>query len=272
MAAFYPWSPNHTDDLSCSRSRPYNWMALRVGQGPMNVVQCQWPEQVWWPPPQGWLPPPLKEHWASAAPLFPDNGRPTLVVSNKYELERFDEPMDSGKPTLGLNHIRHDALLKLLLKAATVFNVVYNHPWGGKALGMAEDTDGEAAVQAFDLRAVAEAQRHPQGMHVHTVHQLIERYGGTITYNEALARLMARSGCIISVQGGTSYFSAYFANRQIVLHRNGPELPRTTEGNGYNAYRCVLSMFRGANIIAVATEEELLSEIDQIVDRPELCH
>ena len=41
---------------------------------------------------------------------------------------------------------------------------------------------------------------------------------------------------------------------------------------GYNAYRCVLSMFRGANIIAVATEEELLSEIDQIVDRPELCH
>jgi len=29
MAAFYPWSPNHTDDLSCSRSRPYNWMALR---------------------------------------------------------------------------------------------------------------------------------------------------------------------------------------------------------------------------------------------------
>ena len=156
-----------------------------------------------------WQPPALKAHYTSQHFMLE---KPTFIVHNKYSTEWGGEPA---------NFIDIPTLISLVGMLKTKYSVVYLRPRGNEK-GYTGDNSN---ILGFDdHESLKEA--HPETLFAH---DLMTLYKHDAPYNLMQLYLHANCDDYISVQGGNSVLSSYFAKRNIIYAVRGFELAHPTE-------------------------------------------
>eukprot|EP00271_Cylindrocystis_brebissonii_P000733 TRINITY_DN1095_c0_g1_i7.p1 TRINITY_DN1095_c0_g1~~TRINITY_DN1095_c0_g1_i7.p1 ORF type:complete len:443 (-),score=32.33 TRINITY_DN1095_c0_g1_i7:138-1466(-) len=205
-ALLYWFSERHEHVEGCARDdyknllRPYGWMR---GLHKSRI------------PPE-WYPPPLAQHFREWGKLWkiPPHSK-LIIISNKLSNEWFKGPVN----ILDLPTIKRT--IRSYMDAG--FYVIYNR--AGNAVP--EDKWQLADNPGFrldDYKVIRKLRlQEPYRSRLRLVQDIAEEYPD-LSFNEVQFRLMARSKCFISVQGGNSIVSSYFGGTNIIFARRGFEL------------------------------------------------
>lgn len=239
VAAFYFFSPNHTDIRHCKR----RWTVVAS-------VECAFPSGL----NHGtvladrklWHPPPLRAHYRELAFKHPATNsmamnsnaiRPLIAISNKFNTEWGHSPV---------NYLSIDLLNKTLtLLVKHLFRVVYTRPTASvQTKEFADDM-----VSPLELRDHELIRAHfPEVL----VMEDVAAANPNLSYNEVQLRVFAHARHFICVQGGNAIVAGYFAEGGdiIVLHKEGQELLA-------HEYELVFQHFDGADYSVARSEAEL---------------
>ncbi|GJP30124.1 hypothetical protein CLOM_g22510 [Closterium sp. NIES-68] len=237
LALLYFFSPIQTVGWKCKRSAHFNYVIKRYGFKE-GLHDSDIPER--------WTPPPLASHIRGLGPVWTDvpAGAPLVVISNKFETEW-------GEPPVNFIDIR--TLKRIVTEFLNSgYYVVYNR--AGKAFR----TDREQR----DLTSLGEYRMFRQEFRLETrfttMHKLLRRNCHNCDYNEVQFRMMARSSCFVSVQGGTSVLSSYWGGRNIIYFRRGAE-----EAGG--AYERIYPKLSGCQIDVVKSYDALTNKVAEMI-------
>jgi hypothetical protein len=244
MAAFYSFSPAHTDVPECARR--YDAAEVAAVAAAAGFAQ----PHAGRPPASAamWQPPPLRRtHAAQRMPQPPPGAawsrtRPLVILHNKYSEEWGHDPV---------NFFSLPLLAQVLAALRGCCQVVYNHP------GFAD------AQRNLPLGDVAWLRRHKllaggEGEGANSTGKVILMQdvadaNPDLSYNAVQLRVHARAAGAVAVQGGLAALAAALAPRGgdvVVLHRAGHE----TEGGEYAG---VFAALHGARIAVATTDSEL---------------
>ncbi|CAI5467884.1 unnamed protein product [Closterium sp. Yama58-4] len=237
LSLLYYFSPNHSTDPNCKRSNDYNYVIKQYGftKG-LHFSDI----------PHYWHPPPLVHRIRELGRVWldvPIGGAPLVIISNKYEIEWAEPPT---------NFIDVPNLLIIIREFLNKgYFVVYNRP------GHSIQADPEQGDR-FDLGDHTRlAEEFGSEARFRTMQQIHEAWPG-LSFNEVQFRMMARSSCFISVQGGTSVLSSYWGGKNIIFYRKG------WEGPG-RSYERIYHRLSGAKIDVTKTYEVLLDRVQDMI-------
>lgn len=202
---FYWFSPKHSVDRNCKRNdfknsvKPYGW---KRGLHKSRI-------------PKAWFPPPFAEHFREWGKVWPEvaTGSPLVVISNKISNEWKRGPINF----FDLDMLRH--LIINFVKAG--YYVVYNRP--GNAVAEDEWQEDTAALKFDDYKFIRKLYLKDEFKGKVRLMQDIHYNNPGTSFNEIQVRMMARSRCFLSVQGGNSILSSYFGGINIIYTRLGFE-------------------------------------------------
>eukprot|EP00271_Cylindrocystis_brebissonii_P000730 TRINITY_DN1095_c0_g1_i1.p1 TRINITY_DN1095_c0_g1~~TRINITY_DN1095_c0_g1_i1.p1 ORF type:complete len:443 (-),score=38.72 TRINITY_DN1095_c0_g1_i1:138-1466(-) len=205
-ALLYWFSERHEHVEGCARDDYKNQVAPYGWTGGLHKSRI---------PPQ-WYPPPLAAHFREWGKLWkiPPHSK-LIIISNKLSNEWFKGPINIiDIPTL-------KQTIQSYIEAD--FYVIYNR--AGNAVP--EDKWQLADNPGFrldDYKVIRKLRlQEPYRSRLRLVQDIAEEYPD-LSFNEVQFRLMARSKCFISVQGGNSIVSSYFGGTNIIFARRGFEL------------------------------------------------
>ncbi|GJP43458.1 hypothetical protein CLOM_g2917 [Closterium sp. NIES-68] len=234
LASLYYFSPNHTDDATCQRDDMKDNVAAYGFRNGIHYSHI----------PPAWQPPTLAAHFRKLPPVWPEipEGSRLVVIGNKFEREWGHSPV---------NFIDIRTLLRIVdsyLEAG--FYVVYNNP------GMSLEQDQRQKIRdgkdLGDYEALQE--RFGKNRRLQIMQNLQKRWPG-LSFNDVQFRMMARSVCFVSVQGGGSIVESFFGGRNIIFFREGQEV------NG-GAYKRIYPRLSGANVKVVTSYGGLVRKVD----------
>jgi len=228
----YYFSPRHEEVPGPRRYVPVtDYPAGEPGR--LRYDRLGWPEAL---DTSRWLPPPY-------AGVYRDDrfawSHEPCIVCNKASDERY---LRRG---VHVNAIPTDALLALIRKLSTRFQVVYVRPRAGDIVN-----DHQAVCERGDLEAVA--REFPD---VVTIQELHERHP-ELTFNELQLRVLASARRFVSVLGGPSYLASWFGGVNVVYARHGWE----TKAHAYDNW---FHRFSGARVVTARTPADLLATVDR---------
>ncbi|CAI7822350.1 unnamed protein product [Closterium sp. NIES-53] len=243
LASIYYFSPNHTDDATCHRSDMKDNVAAYGFPGGIHYSRI----------PPTWQPPPLAQHFRKFPPVWPEipKGSRLVVIGNKYEREWGHSPV---------NFIDLSTLLQIVgayLEAG--FYVVYNNP------GMSLESDHRQVIKdgtdLGDYEALQE--RFGENPRLQIMQSLQKRWPD-LGFNDVQFRMLARSVCFVSVQGGGSIVESFFGGKNIIYFSEGQEV----KGGSYERIYPQLS---GAKVKVVTSYEGLVKKVDGMI-KTNKCH
>ncbi|CAI5980546.1 unnamed protein product [Closterium sp. NIES-65] len=243
LASIYCFSPNHTDDATCYRSNMKD-----------NVAAYGFPHGIHYSRiPPAWQPPPLAHYFRKLPPVWPEipKGSRLVVIGNKYEREWGHSPV---------NFINIPTLLGIVesyLEAG--FYVVYNNP------GMSLESDHWQVVKdGTDLGDYdALQERYGKNPRLQVMQNLQKRWPD-LGFNDVQFRMLARSVCFVSVQGGGSIVESFFGGKNIIYFREGQEVKG-------GAYERIYPHLSGAKVKVVTSYEGLVKKVDGMIKKNK-CH
>ncbi|CAI6008591.1 unnamed protein product [Closterium sp. NIES-65] len=243
LASIYYFSPNHTDDATCHRSDMKD-----------NVAAYGFPHGIHYSRiPPAWQPPPLAHYFRKHPPVWPEipKGSRLVVIGNKYEREWGHSPVNFiDIPTLL-------GIVESYLEAG--FYVVYNNP------GMSLESDHRQVIkdgtELGDYEALQE--RFGENTRLQIMQNLQKRWPD-LGFNDVQFRMLARSVCFVSVQGGGSIVESYFGGNNIIYFREGQEVKG-------GAYERIYPQLSGAKVKVVTSYEGLVKKVDGMIKKNK-CH
>lgn len=215
----YYFSPSHTEKYKIRCSGDY-----KQNNFPFNRIHSQKLDK------SKWLPPPYKDHYKNDKFVY---DKPLLIIANKYTMEWNSAP----KNFLGPN------ILSLLLKYLTPkYQIVYNRTKheADEANHPNKLKDKEMIRWDFPSTIFFE--------------DLLKETG--LSYNTLQMNLYANCNNFISVQGGFSVITSYFAKHNFIYAKAGGELKAGSYKNWYHE-------FGGSNIHHHKSYQELLDDVKQ---------
>ena len=209
VAKLYYFSPHHTHNESCVRDdfqnliKEFGWRSGLHGS----------------PIPATWYPPPYASHFREVGKVWhtlPGN-EPLVIISNKFSNE-----WDSGP----INFIDIKSLKNLLaVFLHGGYHVVYNRPGKDLQEDAWQSVDNSTMkIVLEDYQVIKKLQQRVEYKGKLVLMQDIHRANSQFSFNEVQWRMMARSKCFISVQGGNSILASYFGGKNIIFARRGFEL------------------------------------------------
>ncbi|CAI5476983.1 unnamed protein product [Closterium sp. Yama58-4] len=243
LASLYYFSPNHTDDATCHRSDMKD-----------NVTAYGFPHGIHYSRiPPAWQPPPLAHYFRTLPSVWPEipKGSRLVVIGNKYEREWGHSPV---------NFIDLPALLGIVESYLEVgFYVVYNNP------GMSLESDHRQVIKdgtdLGDYEALQE--RFGENPRLQIMQNLQKRWPD-LGFNDVQFRMLARSVCFVSVQGGGSIVESYFGGKNIIYFREGQEVKG-------KAYERIYPQLSGAKLKVVTSYEGLVRKVNGMIKKNK-CH
>ncbi|CAI6004901.1 unnamed protein product [Closterium sp. NIES-64] len=200
-----------------------------------------------------WQPPPLAHYFRKLPPVWPEipKGSRLVVIGNKYEREWGHSPV---------NFINIPTLLGIVesyLEAG--FYVVYNNP------GMSLESDHWQVVKdGTDLGDYdALQERYGKNPRLQVMQNLQKRWPD-LGFNDVQFRMLARSVCFVSVQGGGSIVESFFGGKNIIYFREGQEVKG-------GAYERIYPHLSGAKVKVVTSYEGLVKKVDGMIKKNK-CH
>ncbi|GJP44809.1 hypothetical protein CLOM_g4222 [Closterium sp. NIES-68] len=241
LSLLYYFSPAHSTDPDCKRLDYHNHVIKQYGFT-KGLHFSDIPE-YWHPPPLVYRTRELGRVWLDV-PI----GVPLVIISNKYEIEWAKPPANFiDVPTL--RTVIHEFLNK-------GYYVVYNRP--GKSI-KADPEQGDRDDLGDHLRLAEEFGSEARFRTMQQIHEIWP----SLDFNEVQFRMMARSSCFVSVQGGSSVLSSYWGGKNIIFYRKG------WEGQG-RAYERIYHRMSGAKIEVAKTYKVLLERVQEMI-RGERC-
>ncbi|CAI5487334.1 unnamed protein product, partial [Closterium sp. Naga37s-1] len=243
LASLYYFSPNHTDDATCHRSDMKDNVAAYGFPGGIHYSRI----------PPAWQPPPLAHYFRKLPPVWPEipKGSRLVVIGNKYEREWGHSPV---------NFIDLPTLLGIVgayLEAG--FYVLYNNP------GMSLESDHRQVIKdgtdLGDYEALQE--RFGENSRLQIMQNLQKRWPD-LGFNDVQFRMLARSVCFVSVQGGGSIVESYFGGKNIIYFSEGQEVKG-------GAYERIYPQLSGAKVKVVTSYEGLVKKVDGMIKKNK-CH
>lgn len=205
VSLFYFFSENHVHDFDCESNKDkidnvsfFGWND-KLEEERMKV-------------PREFFPPPLASFFREKGKVWDDvpAGAKLVVVSNKL----------GSQLNLGPNNFLDINLLKAVLHKFldNGYYVVYNRP------GMANSEDEWEAVRnkllhMDDFKVVRKLYLKKAYAGRIRLMQDIHFKNPDISFNEVQLRMMARSKCFVSVEGGNSILSSYFGGINLIFAR-----------------------------------------------------
>ncbi|GJP64982.1 hypothetical protein CLOP_g21912 [Closterium sp. NIES-67] len=241
LSLLYYFSPAHATDPNCKRSNDHNHVIKEYGFSKgLHFSDI----------PENWHPPPLVYRTRELGRVWLDVpiGAPLVMISNKYEIEWAEPPANFiDVPTLLT--VIHEFLNK-------GYYVVYNRP--GKSI-KADPEQGDRDDLGDHPRLAEEFGSEARFRTMQQIHEVWP----SLDFNEVQFRMMARSSCFVSVQGGSSVLSSYWGGKNVIFYRKG------WEGQG-GAYERIYHRMSGAKIEVTKTYEVLLERLQEMI-REERC-
>ena len=155
-----------------------------------------------------WTTPPYKKVFSNTKFVY---DKPLLIVHNKYNYEWLKPPV---------NFIPVPLLDTILTALKPSYQIVYIRPsfkFPLASLGYSLDENKIVELQDFEMIN----DKHPE---VLIFDDIVKREH--LAYNSVKLMLYANADNFICVQGGNSYFAAYFIGKMLILHKKGDEVEK----------------------------------------------
>eukprot|EP00747_Dinoflagellata_sp_TGD_P151703 gnl/TRDRNA2_/TRDRNA2_177226_c0_seq1.p1 gnl/TRDRNA2_/TRDRNA2_177226_c0~~gnl/TRDRNA2_/TRDRNA2_177226_c0_seq1.p1 ORF type:complete len:302 (-),score=6.18 gnl/TRDRNA2_/TRDRNA2_177226_c0_seq1:77-982(-) len=249
MSAFYWFSPSHTNSRSCGRASMSHPHYRCSKQG-----RISWKSVLKGSPDGWWQAPPHSEHYARLPRLASSRNfsgaTKQLAIINKYEPEWRDVPVNF----LPLDVVQQisTAFRKACGPDARILYI--NDDSGGLRQGIAKDIQDKKPIigglRGADGQLDLDFFRGQDNAEV--IQDIYASYP-FLSANEIKLRLLARTRCFVTVQGGAGYFGLLFGGRSIVFQRQGRET--------MSFYNFMASKFAGQTVHVVGDKLRLLDEL-----------
>lgn len=181
-----------------------------------------------------WKKVPLKSQYKNDRFVY---RKPLLVISNKYNLEWDNEPV---------NYLDLSTLKTLFKQLTPHYQIIYNRPHNTLIT-----EDNSANFNLNDHEMIKET--YPETINLQDLH--FQNFD--LTFNELQLKVYANCERFISVQGGNSVLCSYFEGTNIILAKRGLEID-------FNEYYNLFHLYSGAEIVPVRNEKELVAQVRQV--------
>ncbi|GJP44811.1 hypothetical protein CLOM_g4224 [Closterium sp. NIES-68] len=241
LSLLYYFSPAHYTDPHCKRSNNFNYVIKQYGftEG-LHFSDI----------PEYWHPPPIVQRTRELGRVWLDVpiGSPLVIISNKVEIEWGGPPV---------NFIDMSTLLTIIHEFLNNgYFVVYNRP--GRSIRV-DPEQGDMFDFEDHPRLAEEFGTEARFQTMQQIHEAWPNLG----FNEVQFRMMARSSCFVSVQGGGSVLSSYWGGKNIIFYRKGWE----DKGRAYDR---IYHRMSGARIEVARAYEVLVDRVQEMI-REERC-
>lgn len=253
MSAYYWFSKNHTDNMTCRRNPGQETVRLPTTQDPNKQIVC-FNDILSGRIPPAWRPVPYLQHYWSMpilnSPKDFMNAPFQLVVLNKYNGEWGSRP---------INFIDHPTVSKVIeLFQSTCGNdarILYSRMNNVSADHLNGEMDQRNDYELMDGAGHTDWDLiRSSGRQVETI-QAVQAAHPDLSSNELKLRVMTRTKCFLSVQGGTGVPAFFFGGKHIVLHNQGRE--------GGIFYGHSAKKFSGQDVTVVSHNNERLLQVFQ---------
>ena len=180
-----------------------------------------------------WSPPDLKSYYLEQFQI--DTDKPFLVVSNKYQTEWGQSPV---------NYLSVDVLRSIFELCKDKFEIVYNRP------GIDDIVNDDSIQKDFGDRDLV------REMNIPTMQNYADEYD--LDYNTTQMAVMANTNHHISTQGGNSALAAYFGGENIIYGVKGYEVK-------HKAYETFFPKLSGQTIHHVTTYDDVIKKVKNYV-------
>lgn len=181
-----------------------------------------------------WLPVPLKDFYRNKKICF---SKPTLIVSNKYNTEWGDNP---------INFLSIDVLNEIFNILKVKYQIIYNRPESALIV------NDNSTIMELDEKTLLE--NHPEVFNMKELYQSKK----IKSFNEFQIRVYAGCSSFISVQGGNSVLASYFGGTNIIYAVKGLELEM-------NEYNTIYPRLSGTKIWHSDTYEKLIDYVNHFM-------
>eukprot|EP00271_Cylindrocystis_brebissonii_P000732 TRINITY_DN1095_c0_g1_i6.p1 TRINITY_DN1095_c0_g1~~TRINITY_DN1095_c0_g1_i6.p1 ORF type:complete len:443 (-),score=37.06 TRINITY_DN1095_c0_g1_i6:173-1501(-) len=239
-ALLYWFSERHEHVEGCARDDYKNQVAPYGWTGGLHKSRI---------PPQ-WYPPPLAAHFREWGKLWkiPPHSK-LIIISNKLSNEWFKGPINIiDIPTL-------KQTIQSYIEAD--FYVIYNRAGNAVPEDKWQVVDS-SGLRLDDYKIIRKLRlQEPYRSRLRLVQDIADEHPG-LSFNECQFRIMARSKCFLSVQGGNSIVSSYFGGTNIIFARRGFELD-------FKAYHRAYHQLAGTSIMVAQSFYRLNRHVDTMI-------
>ena len=169
---------------------------------------------------RAWLPPPYKTQFHNSNFDHLITTKPLLVVQNKYNREW------GKKNHPPVNTIPLPTLISLFEKLSTKYHIVYVRPTPRRLPSdLSYSWDHNTDVPWNEDFDWIETHNSSTNNYIYTLEEMMTWPSYVDAgYNDVKLELFSVCKNYISVQGGGSFLIAYFAEKLLMLHKEGPEM------------------------------------------------
>lgn len=240
VAAWYWFSPNHTNDMDCKGRAAAN-QKWRLMLHPIR-----------------WAAPPHRAHYLASEISWPrrKGSDRSIYVINKYHGQRHKN--DKARPDI---HNRFkwkdlDGIFAAVNKECATTDILYYRNFGAENDLIRRPPSDNPTIFPNNQTDWEWIQQFP---FVHTTRDAFRQSKLALhEYNAFHMKAMSHHNCFISVQGGDQWGSTWFGGQHVVLHYTGFELK-------YNFYNKIQPKFAGAKITVASNGKELLRVVESVL-------